>query len=117
MEMGNQFGLHTKTEALCASPGSATRAGRSGTAVSFVTADDFQYLIDKLPFVTADNFLSLIDKLPFLSRPLRVVPSAREAALEGGQEQDIDSWCADLCLAVSCSRGAAMSCYVLLVVC
>jgi ATP-dependent RNA helicase DDX54/DBP10 len=59
--------------------GRAARAGRSGTAVSFVTVDDYPYLID----------LHL-----FLSRPLQVVPSAGGAPADGGQGQDMDSWCA-----------------------
>jgi ATP-dependent RNA helicase DDX54/DBP10 len=58
--------------------GRAARAGRPGTAVSFVTADEYPYLID----------LHL-----FLSRPLRVVPQRGEGGASDEAAADGASWC------------------------
>lgn len=63
--------------------GRAARAGRSGTAVSFVTTDEYPYLID----------LHL-----FLSRPLRVVPLSWKEGTEEMASATADSWCGSPCL-------------------
>jgi superfamily II DNA/RNA helicase len=57
--------------------GRAARAGRSGTAVSLVTPDDYPYLLD----------LHL-----FLSRPLRVVPPLGSGETLPKDCQGVDSW-------------------------
>jgi hypothetical protein len=58
--------------------GRAARAGRSGTAVSFVTTDEYPYLID----------LHL-----FLSRPLRVVPLSGQEGTKEMSSATSGSWC------------------------
>ena len=58
--------------------GRAARAGRPGTSVSFVTADEYPYLID----------LHL-----FLSRPLRVVGQPLPQGAAQALADEGDSWC------------------------